>query len=102
MEMNVCAKEQSLRLHLARAGEFCVTSPGVGYQDTGSNTGLDVMEKVRVLFFLFVCLFLLFSCLSFLVLRLSHINTMHFDYIYHSLIPPQGPLSNSYPLLCLL
>lgn len=81
-------------MHVACAGEFCVTSPGVGSQDTGSNTVLGVMEEVGF----FVFRFLVF----FLVLRLSHMNTLHLDYIYPSLIPPHSPLSNSYPLLCLV
>lgn len=58
--MNDCAKELSLCLHLACAGEFCVTSPGVGYQDTGSNTGLGVMEKVCFLLITLSCLFFFF------------------------------------------
>lgn len=49
MEMNACVEEQSLCLCLACAGEFCVASPRVGYQDTGSNTSLGVMEKVGFL-----------------------------------------------------
>lgn len=44
-------------MHVACAGEFCVTSPGVGSQDTGSNTVLGVMEEVGFFVFRFLFFF---------------------------------------------